>query len=147
MTKVGWGQRLRQIREAVDRSRKSYATIYGRRPTAIQEHESEVGSPQLVNLIRLRADLGVNLNWLATGEGTMFGESPLSEEQWRDMRKVVLAILATGQPVETKAALIVNSFREVLDAPKKPEDSPIVDMPEADNDDRSAQSRHRKDPA
>lgn len=140
-------QRFAALEEALNsEGKRALASSLGVSRGTWHNYTSGKTAPKLHLLIRL-AEGGVNLNWLATGRGTMFGESPLSEEQWQDMRKVVREILGTNQPLDLKADLIVNFFRTVLDTPEEPEDSPIVDEPEADNDDGSAQSRYRKDPA
>lgn len=148
MTKIGWGQRLRLLREAVDSSRKDYSAIYGRKPTQIREHENEVGSPQLVNLIRLKLETRVDLNWLATGEGTMFGESPLSPRQWAELRVLVRGIVATGETVDRKADMIVNLLHSILDAPPKSDTIPSSVNQEPANDDAgSPQEGRRNNPA
>lgn len=144
MTKVGWGQRLRLLRKAVSKSRKDYSGIYGRGPTAIQEHENEVGSPQLTNLIRLKLETRVNLNWLATGDGTMFGESPFTDAEWAEIEVRVEEVIATGLPTNQKAASIVNYLRSRLDTPIKKDTIPFADVPGVMANDRGSAARGRK---
>jgi hypothetical protein len=74
----------------------------------------------------------------------MFGESPLSEAEWAEIRVTIEEVLATSLPGSQKAASIVNYLRSRLDTPIKKDTIPFADVPGVMANDRGSAARGRK---
>jgi hypothetical protein len=145
MKKQGWGQRLTEVQERLaPRGKLEFSYSVGSNRSSWPKFEREEVPPPLDVLIRLK-ERGVNLDWLATGEGRMLGDSPFSEGEWADLAIRIEEVLATRLPDNQKAAAIVNYLRSLLDAPAASDSIPSTGIStEAANDRETAARRRQK---
>lgn len=68
---LSWHSRLHQVREALNLSQRDLAGKLGVTGTAWQNYESGKNVPG-GSVLKALFDLGVNMNWLFSGEGEMF---------------------------------------------------------------------------
>lgn len=70
------GHRLTLVRKQLNyKSRKEFASIFPIAPDTLGTYERGVSEPNTMVLTLYYLQLGINLNWLITGEGAMFNKS------------------------------------------------------------------------
>lgn len=88
--------RVKQIRKRLNLSQKAFAKKVGVDQARVSQWETEKSLPHCKALMKM-AHLGVNMNWLLTGEGEMMLEiqsSPkskkiFSEEQKKEIERLI----------------------------------------------------------
>lgn len=114
MTKVGWGQRLKETREkAGERNKTTFPYEVGSNRTSWPNFEEELVPPPLDVLIRLKSRTGISLDWLATGEPAV--ETPLDLDL---LRQVIQAIEEETPEIDaaSKARLISRLYNDGIKA-------------------------------
>ncbi len=66
------GERLKKIRLALSMNQGNFSELLGISTPAYVRYELGQRMPRLGLILKLHARLGVDLDWLLTGEGTMF---------------------------------------------------------------------------
>lgn len=108
------GQRLELVRGASTQAR--FAELLGINVKTLGFYERGIRAPEFGVLLRLKDKFGVNLNWLATGLGDMFGDIPLSAAEWDEIREVINVTVAMERPgAAQRAAIIYNYLRNIID--------------------------------
>jgi len=91
-----FSHRIRKIRKRLNLSQKAFAEKVGVDQGRISQWETEKSLPNSNALIKM-ARLGVNINWLLTGDGEMMMGAPsfpkrkgiFSEEQIKEIEKLI----------------------------------------------------------
>jgi transcriptional regulator with XRE-family HTH domain len=76
---MGLGERLRTVRERLGMTQKEFAKFLNVGIATVQRYEREERIPSGEFLKLLLDKCNVNINWLLTGEGSMFVKSPHKE--------------------------------------------------------------------
>ncbi|MCA1492734.1 helix-turn-helix domain-containing protein [Ensifer sp. NBAIM29] len=103
--KTELGARIRDVRRNLgDLEREAFATKLGISKNTLAYYERGERTPDVMTMAAYRERFGVNLNWIATGEGDMFDRvvDPVSGS------RTVLAEAANALPAALKAADFVN---------------------------------------
>jgi len=91
-----FSHRIKQIRKQLNLSQKAFAEKVDVDQGRVSQWEKEKSLPSSSSLIEI-ARLGVNINWLLTGEGEMMLEVPssskskkiFSEEQKKEIERLI----------------------------------------------------------
>ncbi len=94
--------RLKKLREEKNLNQVEFASLIGISQAAISHYERGEREPTADIISKIADKLNVNLNWLLTGEGSMFQELiPVDSSFLSDIiRLPIVAEIAAGQPVE-----------------------------------------------
>lgn len=106
MKKIGWGERLRQLRGG--HSLLSWSAIVGSNKTSWHKYENEDHAPGLDVLLRIKANADVSLDWIATGE------VPSAGINYDVLRQVIQAVQEEVPKIdaESKAKLILRLYKD-----------------------------------
>jgi len=77
---MGLGERLKAVREKLGMTQKEFAKFLNVGIATVQRYEREERIPSGEFLKLLLDKCNVNINWLLTGEGSMFVKSPQERE-------------------------------------------------------------------
>ncbi|MCB5268020.1 MAG: XRE family transcriptional regulator [Candidatus Cloacimonetes bacterium] len=110
-------QRLKELRQALQKRQMDLANDLGINPSAISQMESGKINPSMDNLVQLWQLYQVDLHWLITGEGTMFSDSKLERSQ------------NTSKSWETLQKMLNKSLEEIASAKMELVDSTVIDIP------------------
>lgn len=66
------GSRLKEVRKKLAKTQGDMSKATGLSPAGISEMEKGFKKPSSVYMFQLRMKYDVNINWILTGEGTMF---------------------------------------------------------------------------
>lgn len=109
------GRRIREVRNKLDLSQAELAKILGVSQRTVSHWETQRNEPPLDVLRTMCSKLGVNLNWLLTGEGEMFlneiPQIPGIEDDEREllallrenpeMKPLIIKLLKAAKDMET----------------------------------------------
>ncbi|MCE5348190.1 MAG: LexA family transcriptional regulator [Bacteroidales bacterium] len=100
--KLSIALRLKKLREEKNLNQVEFASLIGTSQAAISHYERCEREPTADILAKIADKLNVNLNWLLTGEGSMFQELiPVDSSFLSDtIRLPIVAEIAAGEPVE-----------------------------------------------
>ena len=76
---MGLGERLKLVRERLGMTQKEFAEFLGVGIASVQRYEREERIPSGEFLKLLLDKFNININWLLTGEGSMFVNPPQKE--------------------------------------------------------------------
>ena len=100
--------RIKQIRKRLTLSQKTFADKIGVDQGRVSQWETERSQPSSSALSEI-VRLGVNVNWLLTGEGEMMqealsseNEDVFTEKQRRELEKIINGILDARMPIKGK---------------------------------------------
>lgn len=93
--------RLKKLRKEKNLNQSEFASLIGTSSANISYYEKGERNPSSDFLNKIADKLGVNLNWLLTGEGPMYRKAELVELKDTDfIRLPVVANIAAGRPLE-----------------------------------------------
>lgn len=111
------GKRFKEFRNEIKLTQVALAKRMGINPSAISQLESGKNRPSMENMIFLWKTYGLDLHWLITGEGTMFGNN----------KKELAAAKTKGW--KTLQEMLNNSLEEIAQAKMELVDSSVIDIP------------------
>jgi len=100
------GERLRQVRSQL--SQDEFATRLGVHKNTIGKYERGERQPEAEILSRLRSELGVDVNWLLTGEGEMRPGGAVAVQPAHEAASVEIDLDLQGRIFE----MIFDVYRE-----------------------------------
>lgn len=113
---IGIGNRLKEVRKALNLSTKDMMAISGYAFSTLSEIERNINNPGLKYLLLLVNKFNVNLNWVFTGKGAMF--SPSFELRWdfgKDT-KTVLKLIYLLENCDILRFEMLKDFAQYLDS-------------------------------
>lgn len=100
--------RIKQARRHLNLSQRDFAEKIGVDQGRVSQWETERSQPSSSALSEI-ARLGININWLLTGEGEMMrivssskGEEVFSEKQRKELENIINQIIAKRMPKQRK---------------------------------------------
>jgi transcriptional regulator with XRE-family HTH domain len=94
------GRRLREVRKKLGKTQEEMRQITGLSTAGISEMEQGLKKPSSVYMFALKTNFDVNINWILTGEGTMFSPDIELELTFGDDNKIIqeLILCVTNLP-------------------------------------------------
>jgi len=111
------GKRFKELRKELKLTQVALAKRMKVNPSAISQLESGKNRPSMENMLFLWKTFGVDLHWLITGEGTMFGNE----------KKELAASKSKGW--KTLQEMLNNSLEEIAQAKMELVDSGVISIP------------------
>ncbi len=117
-----FGERLRQVRKSMELSQEDFGKLLGISPGYVSELEAGLKVPSGTLLLLMEYRMGLNLNFLRTGEGAMMREKPIREKMDdqeltdilrilgddRDLKHAVYTMLETKKQFDRSLRIIKN---------------------------------------
>lgn len=108
--------RIKEIRKQKKLNQVEFAKALGVTSASISYYENGKRHPDFAFLNAIKNVFNVNVNWLLTGEGSMFREAELIELKDKDfIRLPVVANIAAGTPLEVFEDQVPSEY---IDVPK-----------------------------
>lgn len=115
------GQRLRNVRKALNLSQHELAVTINVNASAISQMETNRIKPSLDTLLLLARNYKVNLHWMLTGKGQMFEDTVSTKAYKTNSRLEELKRLLTEELNSITKAKIEYVQTDVIDIPVKGE--------------------------
>jgi transcriptional regulator with XRE-family HTH domain len=104
---MGVGERLKAVRKQIDATQEEFARKLGVKMMAVSRYETGTRVPSIETIANLRENVHVDINWLLTGEGSMFGDG---EEETTSDSPFIL-----GDTVTLPNSKIEMTVTEIMD--------------------------------
>lgn len=124
MPQTQFASRLRSVRKVLgDEERGRFAAKVGLPKNTLANYELGLNEPPVSVLVKYQELFGVDIRWLATGEGEMFSSVPSNNTGTalldREVMRIAIAAVEEGLagrsfPPDKKAELILNGYDLIL---------------------------------
>lgn len=105
--------RIREILEKRSLNIKGFAEVTSIPYRSVQNYLLEERSPNAEALIKMNKTLGVNLNWLITGNGSMFVENLNKDSLTSDEQNLINGFRECDLQTQKYISLTVNAVKNI----------------------------------